>query len=681
MQCAMTISSIGEEIQVKPAPFAGQPGGLCRKGWTATRALSEDLRLTSPMVREHKRDKLRPCSWDMAFDFVESRIRRSQNRYGSDSVGIFGGGGLTNEKAYYLGKLARVALATRSIDYNGRYCMSSAATALKRSFGIDRGLPFPLSDIAKTEVLMLVGSNMAETMPPAMRFIIEQRDRGGKLIVVDPRRTPTAQSALLHLPIVPGSDLALANGILHILLEKNYVDEEFISSRVNNFAEVKETAQNYWPARVEKITGIAISVLYQVAQLLGSSRSAMIITARGAEQHSQGTETTSAFLNLAVALGKVGRPYCGFGTLTGQGNGQGGREHGQKADQLPGYRSIENSAHRSEIAKTWGIDPQVLPKAGVSAQEMFENIGSENGLRTLMIMGSNPVVSAPNSQFVQRQLEHLDTLIVADPFMSETGKIADIVLPTAQWAEETGTMTNSEGKVILRQKSIPQPDYVRTDLEIISELAKRLGFGDKFDSNPETVFNELALVTRGGMADYSGITYEKIIENDGIAWPCNESNPDGSPRLFSKDFPTEDGRVQLFSSEHRGPAETTSKTRPIYLITGRSLLQYQSGTQTRLIDELTNGEGAYVEVHPLLAERLRIRQGQIVNLNSDRGQARARVKITSDIRTDTVFVPFHWPGVGRANLLTNPVLDPISKMPEFKVCAISLSGSDLKADL
>lgn len=669
----MAVTAVKGRIEINSAPFGGQPGGMCAKGWTAGVALSEELRLTTPMLRVDKNAQLFPCSWDEAYNFIEERIRQSQAQFGKDSVGIFGGGGLTNEKAYYLGKFARVALSTRFIDYNGRFCMSSAAAALNRSFGIDRGLPFPLSDIAKTDVLMLVGSNIAETMPPAMRYIKELQDNGGKLIVVDPRRTPTARLALLHLPIVPASDLALANGILHIAIEEKYIDEQFIFSNVENFSEVRETVRSFWPKRVEKITGISVSLLYQVAQILGEAKTAMIITARGAEQHSRGTDTTSAFLNLAVSLGKVAKPYCGFGTFTGQGNGQGGREHGQKADQLPGYRSIENAEHRSEVARVWDVDPLQLPGAGVSAQEMFENIGHRDGIRVMMIMGSNPVISAPSSGFVQSQLGLLDTLIVVDPFFSDTAQLADVVLPSAQWAEETGTMTNSEGRIILRRRSVPKPPYVRTDLEIIAELAKRLGFAEKFTSDEERVFDELARASKGGKADYSGVSYKKIEMNDGVYWPCNEDYPNGRPRLFANKFATSNGKALLFAVDYKGPSEVPTETRPIYLITGRSLLQYQSGAQTRRIKDL-DPTGPYVEMHPFLARRFEIRDGQSVLLTSDRGQAVMTAVVTPDIRSDTVFAPFHWPGLGRVNLLTGPQRDPISKMPEFKVCIVSLSA-------
>ena len=284
-------------------------------------------------------------------------IEAAQQAYGRDAVGCFGGGGLTNEKAYALGKFARVALRTAMIDYNGRFCMSSAATAANRAFGIDRGLPFPLSDLAETDAILLVGSNPAATMPPAMQWFDAGRARGATHIVVDPRRTATAAGSSAHLAPLPGTDLALANGLLHLAIKDDLIDLDYIKTRTKGFAAVKAGAALYWPDRVERITGIPVEALRETVHTLAQADRAMILTARGAEQHSNGTETAQAYINLALALGLVGKPYSGYGTITGQGNGQGGREHGQKADQLPGYRKLADPADRAHVAAVWGIDP------------------------------------------------------------------------------------------------------------------------------------------------------------------------------------------------------------------------------------------------------------------------------------------------------------------------------------
>lgn len=674
LQCAMAVSTVGGSFTISPVENPSSLGGLCKKGWTALDVLENSVRLTTPMCRDSKSSPLRECTWGEAYQIIIERIQFFQSTFGANSIGVFGGGGLTNEKAYYLGKFARVVLGTRFIDYNGRFCMSSAAAALNRSFGLDRGLPFQLKDISEAEVILLAGSNMAVTMPPATRYLKEMIDRGGQLIVVDPRKTPTAKLATIHLQPVPGTDLALANGLLHLAIVKGYLDSEFISEKVRNFSEVRETVMSYWPERVERITGISIADLHSVVDLLGRSGTAAILTGRGAEQHSSGTDTVSAYLNLATVMGKVGRPGSGFGTLTGQGNGQGGREHGQKADQLPGYRSISNLKHRREMAAFWGIEEEQLPSAGVSAQDLLSGSSGTDLLKCLIVMGSNPVISAADSNSIERRLRDLDLLVVVDPFLSETAEIADVVLPSAQWAEETGTMTNLEGRVILRNAFKSPPKSVKTDLEIIRDFADRLGWGSKFSADPEEVFTELARATKGGKADYSGISYKKITNAGGVQWPCNDLSPDGTEQPFINGFDTSDSKVYMYSAEFTGPDQVTSQESPIYLVTGRTLLQYQSGTQTRRISALADDSDPYLEIHPVLAERFGISNGDTVEVSSQRGRAAFKAKLTNDIRTDTVFAPFHWPGMSRANLLTNPVLDPISKMPEFKVCVVSVSS-------
>ncbi|GAB4008089.1 hypothetical protein GCM10029992_63580 [Glycomyces albus] len=342
LQCGMRLEE-DESGQVTAAP---RGGGMCKKGWTSPELLDHPERVTSPLLRGE------PVSWETALDHIADRIRAVQAEHGKDAVGVFGGGGLTNEKVYQLGKWTRLALGTKHIDYNGRFCMSSAAGALNRAFGVDRGLPFPAEDLKEADVILLVGANPAETMPPFMRFLT-----GAELIVVDPRRTATAESAQLHLQPQPGTDLALANGLLHIAIEQGYLDHEYIDAHTDGFDEVRQTAAGYWPAFVERITGVSVPDLYATARLLSQGKVA-ILTARGSEQHAKGVDTVTAWINLALALGLPGKPSSGYGCITGQGNGQGGREHGQKSDQLPGYRMITDPGAREHVAAVWGSTPR-----------------------------------------------------------------------------------------------------------------------------------------------------------------------------------------------------------------------------------------------------------------------------------------------------------------------------------
>jgi assimilatory nitrate reductase catalytic subunit len=678
MQCGMDlVVDAARHVEVEARDFPVNRGGLCQKGWTAAALLDHDERLTTPLMRDHRHDELRPVSWDDALDRIAAEIGRCQKQHGRTAVGVFGGGGLTNEKAYALGKFARVALRTPSIDYNGRFCMSSAAAAAQRAFGLDRGLPFPLADVACTDAILLVGSNPAETLPLAMPYLDEQRERGGRLIVVDPRVTPTAARADLHLQALPGTDLALANGLLHIAVRERLIDEAFIEARTSGFAEVQRRVRSYWPDRVERITGVAVADMERAVGMLAEAPTAMVLTSRGPEQQHKGTDTVLGFINLTLALGHAGRPLCGFGTLTGQGNGQGAREHGQKADQLPGYRRIDDPVARAHVAAVWGVPEAQLPGAGPSAWEMIDALGTDGGVRALLVMASNPVVSAPASRRVHQRLRALDFLAVSDFFLSETGRLADVVLPVAQWAEEDGTMTNLEGRVLLRRAAVTPPHGVRTDLEVLSALAGRLGCAEKFPSAPQAVFDELRRASAGGAADYAGISYRRLARDDGAFWPCPDEDGPDTPRLFLDSFPTDDGRARFHAVRHRDAGETPDDEFPLYLTTGRILRHYQSGTQTRRVEALrAEAPEPFVELHPTLGHDLEVEDGELVWLESRRGRARARARLTPDIRPDTVFMPFHWGDTGAANQLTNPVLDPTSRMPEFKVCAVRLERDE-----
>ncbi|MGW9027197.1 molybdopterin oxidoreductase family protein [Streptomyces sp. NPDC055722] len=690
LQCGMNLSPAptgGVEVSER-ADFPVNRGALCGKGRTAPALLSSGVRLTSPLVR--RAGVLRPAGWEEALDRVAGELVRARAEHGPDALGVFGGGGLTNEKAYALGKFARVVLGTSQIDYNGRFCMSSAAAAGVRAFGLDRGLPFPLEDVPRTGCVILVGSNLAETMPPALRYLTELKENGGTLIVVDPRRTRTAEQADLHLAPRPGTDLALALGLLHLIVAEGRTDEAYIRERTSGWEEARAAAMAHWPEYVERITGVSVPELRAAVRLFCEPKAAMVLTARGPEQQSKGTDTVGAWIDLCLATGRAGRPLSGFGCLTGQGNGQGGREHGQKADQLPGYRSLTDPAARRHVARVWGVDPDALPGPGRSAYELLDALGTD--VRTLLLMGSNPVVSAPRAAHIEDRLRSLDFLAVCDVVRSETAELADVVLPVTQWAEETGTTTSLEGRVLLRRRALAPPPGVRSDLEVLHELAARLGVEKGFPTDPEEVFGELRRASAGGPADYSGITYRRLAEENGVFWPCpapaageavllDDSGLDGppaavhpgTPRLFLDRFATGDGRARFAAVSYRPAAEEPDDDYPVLLTTGRVVAQYQSGAQTRRVEELNAAApGPYVEMHPRLAERLGAVDGEAVAVVSRRGRAVAPARISRAIRPDTVFMPFHWPGEGRANTLTNPALDPTSRMPEFKVCAVRL---------
>ncbi|MGW6281830.1 molybdopterin oxidoreductase family protein [Kribbella sp. NPDC055071] len=686
LQCATTLHPVDRPGAVEVRP-RGQ-GGLCRKGWTAADVLTVPDRLTVPLIRDAA-GELVETSWDTALDFVAERIKSLQGAHGNDSIAVFGGGGLTNEKAYALGKFARVALKTANVDYNGRFCMSSAAAATNRSFGIDRGLPFPLADLGGAGAVLLVGSNIAETMPPAVAHLRSARDAGG-LLVVDPRRSATvdltADGGGIHLQATPGTDLALVLALTHVVLQEGLGDTAYLQERVDDADLLYRSTASWWPERAERVTGVPAATIRRAARVLAAAApvhggaGAFILTGRGAEQHTKGTDTVTACINLALALGLPGRLGSGYGCITGQGNGQGGREHGQKADQLPGYRSIADPSARAQVAGVWGVDPAELPGPGKSAVELINALGTADGPRALLVHGSNLLVSAPRLASVRERLAALDLLVVADVVPSETALLADVVFPVTQWAEEEGTMTSLEGRVLRRQAALAPPGEVRSDLDVFAGLASRLGCGAAFSTDPAEVFEELRLASAGGKADYSGITWERIDAGEALFWPVPFEGHPGTPRLFAERFATPDGRAHVVAVDHRPVADDLHAGAPIYLITGRLLQHYQSGAQTRRVPELAEAEPeVYAEIHPRVAAQLRISDGRPMRLRTARGSMVLPARVTANVRPDTVFVPFHFGGVGAVNELTNDALDPVSRMPEFKVCAVEVTAASLPA--
>ncbi|NRG41567.1 molybdopterin oxidoreductase family protein [Rathayibacter sp. VKM Ac-2835] len=666
LQCAMTLTRVDDPTPVSIAgrEFPTNRGGLCAKGWTAAELLAGNQRLRAPLMRGSD-GTFTEVSWEEALDAVAAAVTTAQQRHGADAVAVFGGGGLTNEKAYQLGKFARVALGTSRIDYNGRFCMSSAAAAGNRAFGVDRGLPFPVTDLDEADSILLLGSNVAATMPPFLAHLAGARSRGG-LIVVDPRRSATARltedGAGLHLQPAPGTDLALLLGLTHLVLAEELADRDYLAARTTGFDAVRRSVASWWPERTASVTGVPTELLRRTARRLATGR-AFVLTGRGVEQHVDGTDTATAAINLALVLGLVGRPGSGYGTLTGQGNGQGGREHGQKADQLPGYRSIRDPEARRHVADVWGVDPSTIPGPGLPAVALLAELG--RSVHCLLVHGSNVVVSAPDVDAVRAGLSALDTLVVCDFFLSETAALADIVLPVPQWAEEEGTMTSLEGRVLRRRRALDPPAGVRSELWILSELARRLAAPSTWSTEPAEVFDELARASAGGVADYSGLSHALLDTGVAAYWPYPAGST-GTPRLFGERFGHPDGRARMVAVSTAPPAPVDVGDE-LTLITGRYLQQYQSGTQTRRVAELDAARPeARLEIHPATASRLGVRDGGPVSVGNARGVVRARASVTADIRHDTVFLPFHYAGEQCANLLTEAVVDPISSMPEFK---------------
>ncbi|KRA23183.1 nitrite reductase [Microbacterium sp. Root61] len=677
LQCAMSLTlRTDASVAVDGRDFPTNRGGLCKKGWTSADLLTAPGRLTAPLVRDDA-GVLVPTSWPDALDLIATRLHGIRSESGPDAIGVFGGGGLTNEKAYALGKFARVALGTSRIDYNGRFCMSSAAAAANRAFGIDRGLPFPLTDLDIADTVLMLGSNVGDTMPPFLSHLQSARAAGG-LIVVDPRRSSTARltadGAGMHIQPVPGTDLALLLGLAHIVLTEGLHDTAYLAARATGFDAMRRSVSGWWPARTASVTGVPADSLRALARRLAAGRSVYILTGRGVEQHIDGTDTATAAINLALLLGLPGTPGNGYGTLTGQGNGQGGREHGQKCDQLPGYRKITDAAAREHVARVWGIDPTTIPGPGLPAVELLASAGETDGIRALLVHGSNVAVSAPNVQSVRAALGKLELLVVSDFFLSETAQLADVVLPVLQWAEEEGTMTNLEGRVIRRRAAVVPPAGARSELWIFAELARRLDAPGIWDTVPADVFDELARASAGGPADYSGLSHALLDTGIEAHWPYPPQSS-GTPHLFLESFAHDDGRARLIAVRARASTDVAHGD-TLLLVTGRLLEHYQSGTQTRRVPELQDARPALVvQLHPDSARARGISDGDPVAVRNHRGVVRAIAGLSGDIRPDTVFLPFHYPGDASANLLTSDETDPISAMPEFKRATVYVTRS------
>ncbi|MDR6507368.1 molybdopterin oxidoreductase family protein [Arthrobacter oryzae] len=672
-------------LEVSGRDFPTNRGGLCRKGWTSASLLSHPGRVTEPMLKGSD-GVHRPVSWDDALKLITAAVKDTRARYGADAVGVFGGGGLTNEKAYQLGKFARLALGTSRIDYNGRFCMSSAAAAGMRAFGVDRGLPFPLEDLDGASTILMLGSNVAETMPPFVQHLQGARDAGG-LIVVDPRRSATAaftsDGGGLHLQPLPGTDLTLLLGLSHVVIHEGLADTEFIQARTSGFEALTRSVNAFWPERVQSLTGVPADLIRETARRLAQGATkggSYILTGRGVEQHVDGTDTATAAINLSLLLGLPGSARSGYGTLTGQGNGQGGREHGQKADQLPGYRKITDPAARAHMAKVWGVPESLIPGPGLPAVQLLKSLGQPDGVRCLFVHASNIAVASPDANAVIAGLRRLDFLVVCDFFVSETAAEADLILPVLQWAEEEGTLTNLEGRVLRRRRALQPPAGARSELWIMARLAEALEAPSTYSEDPETVFEELRLASAGGLADYSGIDYAMLDRGEAAYWPYPAGST-GTPRLFLEGFAHADGKAVMTPvapRRRRAPAAPPGRdiagrdsaaqdAKAMTLITGRLLEHYQSGSQTRRVSELLASQPeAKMQIHPAAAASMGIADGSFVSVANERGEVVCRAELSTAIRPETVFLPFHFPELESANRLTEAATDPISGMPEFK---------------
>jgi assimilatory nitrate reductase catalytic subunit len=691
-QCGLQLE-VKDEVIVGVEPWYEFPfnrGMLCPKG------IKRYLQQAHPdrLLHAYARDPGAPggfsaVPYEEAIRRVAGEIERIQAEHGNDAFAVLSGASLTTEKTYLMGKFAHMCLRTANIDYNGRLCMVSAAAGNKKAFGVDRAAN-PWSDILDAEVVWVSGANIAECAPITTDYVWRARDRGARVIVVDPRITPVARTCDLFLPVKPGRDTALFNGILHLMIGNGWLDREFIDRHTVGFDAVAEEVRAWTPRRTAEVTGVAERSIRRAAEWWGTAKTSFLLHARGIEHHSSGVQNVLAAINVVLASGRIGRPGCGYATITGQANGQGGREHGQKADQLPGGRDLGNPDHRAYVAGVWGMDPDELPQPGVDAYEIVRKI-DRGEIRGLLSICFNPLVSLPDSNFVRRALGKLEHYAAIDFFLSETARYADVVLPGSLQEEDEGTVTQVEGRIVKINRAVACPGEARRDWQIVQDLARALGRERGFTfAGPREIFEELRVASKGHVADYSGVTWERIEEHFGVFWPCPSDTPEGvpapgpqgTPRLFEPDswnpiargagpFYFPDGRARFNPTPYLGPAEDVDADYPVILTTGRVVSQVLSGNQTRRIGPLVDHyPEPLVEIHPRLADRLGIADGDWTTVQSRRGHCTLRASVVTTIRPDTVFIPYHWPGRKSANQLTIAAQDPISKIPEYKVCAV-----------
>ncbi len=673
-QCGIKLKVADDQI-VGFEPWYDFPfneGKLCPKGVKRYLQGNHPDRLLDPLERDASvPGGFRTSTWDATMERTVAEIQRIQSIHGKDSFALLSGVSLTNEKSYLIGKFARLALQTANLDYNGRLCMVSAGAANKKALGMDRA-PNPWSDIPLADVVFLAGANVAECAPITTSYIWRARDRGAKLIVADPRVTPIARTADVFLGLKPGTDSALMDTILHVLIANDWLDHEFIEHHTTGFDDAAAAVVGCTPEWGARICSVPADRIIEAARLWGTSATGMLLHARGIEHHTKGVENVLSCINLGLATGKYGTPGSGVSTITGQGNGQGGREQGHKCDQLPGNRDVTNPEHRDYVASVWGCDVEEIPGKGLTAQEIIDAI-LDGEIKGLLSICFNPVVSLPDTKHTAAALEKLEFYTAIDFFLSESAQYADVVFPGSLQEEDEGTTTSVEGRAIKINAAIPPPGNARRDWEIFVELADRLGRGKYFPyTSTREMFDEMKVASHGGTADYNGMTWERIEAEHGIFWPCPEEGHPGTPRLYEGGvFAHPDGRAKFFPVTYRDPAEVVDEEYPVWLTTGRVVSQYLSGTQTRRIAPLVEQyPEPLCEMHPRLAAGLGVSTGDLVTVSSRRGTMTLAANVVESIRPDTVFIPYHWAGDKAANQLTNPALDPISKIPEYKVCAV-----------
>jgi assimilatory nitrate reductase catalytic subunit len=651
-------------------------GKLCPKGLSEHYTLEAPNRARTPLLR--KNGTLVPVGWNEALDTMVQQFRGTQVRYGRDSLGVISTGQLVTEEFYTLGKLVQLGFGTNNYDGNTTLCMASAVSGYKQSFGSD-GPPGVYEDLQKADLIFLIGANIADNHPILCQHL--EANPGKTLIVADPRVTKTAMMADLFLPLKPRSDIALLNGIIHVLIQTGQIDCEFIAKHTRGFPELAKFVEQYTPRYVSQITGLSEDLILKTAYLYGNAEAAFIGWTMGVNHSTLGTETVNAINNLALITGNIGRVGAAPFSITGQCNAMGTRETGFTSS-LPGYRKFESSSDREDLAALWGISAERIPTSrGLAYPDIIEAAVSKK-IRALWIIATNPIVSFPNLDVLKQGLETLDFLVVQDGFHpTPTTQLAHLVLPAAIWGEKEGTYTNSERRVSKVNRAVDPPGEARSDFDIFLAIAEKLGCDKELFSGwtgPRHAFDEWKRVSKGRLCDYSGLTYELIEQHNGIQWPFPEGTSDvRTSRLYEDGtFQTEDGKAQLFCVEWAPFPEQPSAQFPFVLNTGRTVEHWHTRTKTGQVPILERmSPSAWLEMNTRDAQALRLRPHDRVDVISRRGRVRnVELRVTEIVAPGQVFMPFHFVETN-VNQVTQSAFDPISREPNYKQCAVSVQLS------
>ena len=645
-------------------------GSLCPKGNAALEVLDHPERLTVPLIRESGR--FREATWDRALDFIGERLSAIRASYGADALGFLASAKCTNEENYLFQKLART-LGTNNVDHCARLCHAPTVVGLGQSLG-SAAMTNPIPDLANAACILVIGSNFAENHAPVARWVWRAKDQGAQVIVVDPRLTPTAWMADRFLQLRPGTDAALLNGLMHVVLHEGLADREFLGQRTDGLDALARHVESYPPSRVAGITGVPAAQIVAAARAFAQASAATLMYCMGITQHTTGTDNVLACADLALLCGQVGRPGAGIMPLRGQNNVQGACDMGALAGFYPGYRRVDDPQAREAFAEAWGMPVENMSRnPGLTVVEMMR-AAAEGRLRALTIMGENPMLSEPNACTVEGALQQLELLVVQDIFLTETAELADVVLPAAAWAEKSGTYTSTGRRVQWSSRALAPPGEARDDAWIIGQVAGRLDL--PWDgTGARAVLDEINRV----VPSYRGLTAERLAASTGgMFWPCPTADHPGTAILHAERFATGDGRARLIPVAYVPPAEERDTAFPVTLTTGRVVVHYNAGSMSRRSPSLlAQSPGLFVELHPDDAGHLNLTAGDRVTVRTRRGQTSAEVRITDAVLQGVAFLPFHFSGT---NHLTLDALDPQSKIPEYKVAACEVSRVGISTD-